>query len=811
MSKIIPNLGKASYGKNHLSDFGGKKLPSVVHGSSSQSTTQSTPTTGGVHRASLTVRVKNSSLIKASQAAHDVGFLKSNPTPEEISAKIIELQNILRDLNPSTSIHTDETPTPSVTAKTTDEKEAVTVHVKHSDVLENTTDNIPAEETESSIRQHIEEQLAKLKELEIGTGDEEIQEIPAKMPTPVKSKRDRVKSNPRSAALAQLKEGLSQSLEESEMKFEEALKESAHKESAPRAKKKIQFHFPDEDIYTKSDAPTQQEKHKKAQPATPPTSDAPAQKTKPEAIWSPQPLTEDMIKTAQRQQLNKLRQRSKKVVKPEPKEEQARPTPQARAQVHQTHAAGVIPPDLLHYASAQPAQVHKPQPTPHKFSAKTRIAQTQAQPTQSTPPWQKVGQKVQPVSQRTRAKNPVPRQSTSRTQTQANKPVSATTEMKQTKPSPKKSAAQPSLKASIQGTMPKRTLEQEIAKNYSKRKKSGALAKFMVAASFAAFCISTLAFGTGFITVDDVSRAVAGAYDSSEVQPVELTEYEQWSMDNFNTVEDSSADWDDDGLTNFEEYLLGTDPTSKHTCDENSTDLDLLVNFVNPATCEAMDINSEDETSTFNTIISNADIRNKLIALESGMGGQNEETAEQPVGVLETFGVSNWDELNSINSANLAQEIDLNSQRQEYLRLIQKIDDYITEYRSYDVYDRDYAAPVHPAVYLETSVKYDVDLKYVLAIARLESRFGTDKYTNSGELTRPGAHQNVYSIGLDDSGNNNTFPSWEQGVTAFGRWYRRFDDAGVADCRKWRIYNPNGDYCAKVEAHATQIDAFLQE
>ncbi|NJK70793.1 MAG: hypothetical protein HC932_00775 [Thermales bacterium] len=64
-------------------------------------------------------------------------------------------------------------------------------------------------------------------------------------------------------------------------------------------------------------------------------------------------------------------------------------------------------------------------------------------------------------------------------------------------------------------------------------------------------------------------------------------------------------------------------------------------------------------------------------------------------------------------------------------------------------------------------------------------------------------------MGLDDSGNNIGFETWEKGVESFGRWYRRFDDAGVLDCNKWRIYNPNGDYCAHVEETANGIDYFL--
>ena len=93
-------------------------------------------------------------------------------------------------------------------------------------------------------------------------------------------------------------------------------------------------------------------------------------------------------------------------------------------------------------------------------------------------------------------------------------------------------------------------------------------------------------------------------------------------------------------------------------------------------------------------------------------------------------------------------------------------------------------------------------------MAQLESRFGTDRYDANGNQNRIGRYKNIYSIGLSST-DSMGFETWEQGVEAFGKWYKYFQDRGVGDCQKWRIFNRNGDYCSKVENQADTIDRFL--
>jgi hypothetical protein len=179
--------------------------------------------------------------------------------------------------------------------------------------------------------------------------------------------------------------------------------------------------------------------------------------------------------------------------------------------------------------------------------------------------------------------------------------------------------------------------------------------------------------------------------------------------------------------------------------------------------------------------------------------------------VLELFGVSSLNEVNDlqVNESEINSKISSAQRKNDYLTLSKKIDSYIATYRSYDVYDNQLASPLNGLTYIAVSEQTGMPLKYMLAISRAESRFGTDRFLASGNLSRPGQYLNACSIGLDDSGGNIGFASWEEGLEACGKWYQYFESRGVPDCRKWGIFNPNGDYCSKIETLANEINSYL--
>lgn len=322
----------------------------------------------------------------------------------------------------------------------------------------------------------------------------------------------------------------------------------------------------------------------------------------------------------------------------------------------------------------------------------------------------------------------------------------------------------------------------------------------------------------GNLNFDQFREKTAVAGVNENITPEWYEDYSLWSQEVSGQFLEPESDEDQDDLSNFEEFLIGSNPLEKFTCDPTVSDSQNLFNLINPKTCEAIDLSNTEELELFSQVINlekvNQGFMENLLNSKSETSQEPTESATSSnpgaTGLMGLFGITSYGQLNQITPESLEAEMNLKKQKQDYLKLISKIDKYIQKHRSYEVYDRNYAAPVHPATYLDVAIRYNVPLKYVLALARNESRFGTDRYTQNGNLTRPGQYQNIYSIGLTDGGSNLGFATWEEGVEAFGKWYTRFHQRGVSDCAKWRIYNPNGDYCQKVERLAAEIDIYLR-
>jgi len=144
------------------------------------------------------------------------------------------------------------------------------------------------------------------------------------------------------------------------------------------------------------------------------------------------------------------------------------------------------------------------------------------------------------------------------------------------------------------------------------------------------------------------------------------------------------------------------------------------------------------------------------------------------------------------------------------LKMVERVDQYIERNRSRDLYDTGVSSPVAAAFYYETAIKYNVPVDQMLAVARSESRFGTDCYSGSGNPTRICLYKNIFSIGLTQTSSLG-FETWEKGVESFGRLYQSRKNRGFDDCQIWRIYNPNGDYCGKILTLASTINDYISQ
>lgn len=286
---------------------------------------------------------------------------------------------------------------------------------------------------------------------------------------------------------------------------------------------------------------------------------------------------------------------------------------------------------------------------------------------------------------------------------------------------------------------------------------------------------------------------------SASAEAFDQRAYADWSQKYFGKLVTQDGDEDSDELKNKEEFLVGSDPTKFSSCNNSISDAETLYELIDPKTCQAISINNEEVINRVSKVMDLKRLNQQLASAGSSSSSSSSSLSSIISALIDNQLLSR----DQIDSAQKKLE-----QQKQYAELLEKVDAYIALYRSYGTFDRDYETPIDSVVYLQVSLKYNVPMKYMMAIARLESRFGTDRFTDSGAQTRPGQYKNIYSLGLDDSGNNLNFVAWEDGVEAFGRWYKNMEEKGVSDCAKWRIYNPNGDYCSKVETTARNFEDF---
>jgi hypothetical protein len=289
-------------------------------------------------------------------------------------------------------------------------------------------------------------------------------------------------------------------------------------------------------------------------------------------------------------------------------------------------------------------------------------------------------------------------------------------------------------------------------------------------------------------------------------KPNQQSQFDQWSLQKTGKLLIPTQDDDNDGLTNEEEFKLDTNPLSPNTCSPDKTDGENLLNLIDPATCQKINLDDPIQQAKFAPLFQYSNIQQKLATDINS--AQNLAVTQDSSSILQLFGVQNYSDLENYDQSKIDNEYQLVIQKKQDLSTIEKIKNYIAKFRSFEPYDRDYDLPVSPVKYLEVSQNYNVPLKYVLAVAQLESRFGTDRFDAMGNLNRIGKYKNIYALGLA-SNQSQGFDTWEDGVDAFGKWYQYFQDKGVSDCQKWRIYNQNGDYCTSVEQKANSIDKYL--
>jgi hypothetical protein len=156
--------------------------------------------------------------------------------------------------------------------------------------------------------------------------------------------------------------------------------------------------------------------------------------------------------------------------------------------------------------------------------------------------------------------------------------------------------------------------------------------------------IALLVFGTALFfssmpaNVD--SNRLATADQKSSLTPTEVKQnaYKSWIESQNNGIFSSpEEDLDKDGLTNYEEFLINSNPVTPFSCNAKISDTQNLSNLINPASCKAIDLTNPEEINKFREIITIPEINieidknrfNKNITEKTQNSSQNISNSSQ--------------------------------------------------------------------------------------------------------------------------------------------------------------------------------------
>jgi hypothetical protein len=107
---------------------------------------------------------------------------------------------------------------------------------------------------------------------------------------------------------------------------------------------------------------------------------------------------------------------------------------------------------------------------------------------------------------------------------------------------------------------------------------------------------------TNINSTDKVANAAEVAKKTELQQKMEA--YSEW-IKNLNNGQfiDPNTDSDKDKLTNYEEFVIGSNPFSASSCNERINDSENLLNLINPSTCRGINLEDPNDIKTFGDIV----------------------------------------------------------------------------------------------------------------------------------------------------------------------------------------------------------------
>jgi hypothetical protein len=251
--------------------------------------------------------------------------------------------------------------------------------------------------------------------------------------------------------------------------------------------------------------------------------------------------------------------------------------------------------------------------------------------------------------------------------------------------------------------------------------------------------------------------------------------YQNWANSSIASLKNGSDDPDKDGLTNYQEYLLGSNPFNKYSC-SNQSDLELVIDLRNPNGCKEIDFEDSKEINKFFEVFKSSNVINEQIknfdpSINDDIPTGNIEPIKSQIdaSVIEKYMLDSFSQKRNISSDKL---------------------------------------PISAQDFIEISEKYSINISILLANSA-PTEYGlrdvTSKINSEGNIEKT---NNVTRLGSLNSPAYR-FGNKKNSLITFALWYQYMKARSVPECKIVEILSNDIDECKNIQKHQEYIEKLL--
>lgn len=267
--------------------------------------------------------------------------------------------------------------------------------------------------------------------------------------------------------------------------------------------------------------------------------------------------------------------------------------------------------------------------------------------------------------------------------------------------------------------------------------------------------------------------------DFVEIAPKsDLTDYDSWAKASLNSTKNETFDPDNDGLSNYQEFLLKSKPLNKNSCKDQESDFEMVVNLTNPGKCQRVDFGNQDEKVKFLEVFKSSKVINAHIKkFDTNQANSLQENQIKPVNSLVK---------------------------------IENIEKYILESFSKKRAVKIEDFEVKPQDYLDIANQYALDVSVLITHSSATEYGLKDQILKTQTSGIPESTNNLTRLGTLNSPTYK-FTSKKQSLSTFASWYQDLKANNLSECDIISILSNDPNECQITIKQQEYIKLFLIE